>query len=79
MVDAQLFRDGTPVSLTHSGPIMVSNTTFNFLIESFEASDSGNYTCRAAVHSNSTFLNTSNGSLSNTLRATTGEQLTLTI
>ena len=57
MVDAQLSRDGTPLTLT--GPT-VAGTTFTYIIQldSFGRNDSGNYTCTAAVRPQqpSTFL-----------------------
>ena len=48
MVDTQLSRDGTPLTL--NGPT-VSGTTFTYTrrFESFGRSDSGNYTCTASV------------------------------
>ena len=48
MVDTQLSRDGTLLALT--GPT-VSGTTFTYTrqFESFERSDSGNYTCTASI------------------------------
>jgi hypothetical protein len=48
MVEVQLSRDGTPLTLT--GPT-VSGTTFTYTrrFESFGRSDSGNYTCTATV------------------------------
>ena len=48
MVDTQLFRDGTPLTLT--GPT-VSGTTFIYTtqLNSFGRSDSGNYTCTATI------------------------------
>ena len=48
MVDAQLSRDGTPLTLT--GPT-VTGTTFTYTIQldSFGRNDSGNYTCSATV------------------------------
>ena len=51
MVDAQLSRDEIRLNLT--GPT-VSGTTFTYTrqFESFERSDSGNYTCTAVVEPN---------------------------
>ena len=48
MVDAQLSRDGTPLTLT--GPT-IRDTTFTYTrwFETFGRSDSGNYTCAATV------------------------------
>ena len=48
MVDAQLSRDGTPLTL--SGPT-VTGTTFTYTtqLDSFGRNDSGNYTCSATV------------------------------
>ena len=48
MVDTQLSRDGTPLTL--SGPT-VAGTTFTYTIQldSFEWSDSGNYTCTVTL------------------------------
>ena len=50
MVMAQLFRDGTPLTLTGQ---TVSGTTFTFntTVNSFSESDSGSYTCTATVTS----------------------------
>ena len=66
MVDAQLSRDGTPLTLT--GPT-VAGTTFTYTIQlnSFGRSDSGNYTCTATVRPQppSTFL-TESGEQSDT-------------
>ena len=58
MVDAQLSRDGTPLTLT--GPT-VTGTTFTYTIQldSFGRNDSGNYNCSATVRrvqSTSTYL-----------------------
>ena len=56
-VDAQLSRDGIPLTL--AGPI-VTGTTFTYTIQlnSFGRSDSGNYTCTATIrpHPTSTYL-----------------------
>ena len=75
MVDAQLSRDGTPLTLT--GPT-VAGTTFTYTIQldSFGRNDSGNYTCTATVrpHPNSTFL-AGNDTLSDTVRITSGKNL----
>ena len=72
MVDVQLSRDGTPLTLT--GPT-VAGTTFIYTIQlnSFGRSDSGSYTCTATVrpHPPSTFL-TESGEQSDTVRVTTG-------
>ena len=48
LVDVQLSRDGTPLTLT--GPT-VTGTTFAYTIqlESFNRRDAGNYTCTATV------------------------------
>ena len=48
MVDAQLSRDGTPLALPN---VTVTGTTFTYttVVNSFERSDSGNYTCTATV------------------------------
>jgi hypothetical protein len=48
MVDTELFRDETPLTLT--GP-SIRDTTFTYTrrFESFGRSDSGNYTCTATV------------------------------
>ena len=53
MVDAQLSRDGTPLTLT--GPT-VTGTTFTYTtqINSFGRIDSGNYVCTATVRSKPT-------------------------
>ena len=58
MVDAQLSRDETPLTLT--GPT-VTGTTFTYTtqLDSFGRNDSGNYTCSATVtraQSSSTYL-----------------------
>ena len=48
MVDAQLFRDETPLTLT--GPTVIDTTfTYTTQIDSFGRNDSGNYTCSATV------------------------------
>ena len=48
MVDAQLSRDGTPLTLTS---LTVTGTTFTYTsaVNSFGRSDSGNYTCTATI------------------------------
>ena len=71
MVDAQLSRDGTPLTLT--GPT-VAGTTFTYTIQlnSFGRTESGNYTCTATVSSSSSFL-TGSGSQSGTARVTVGK------
>ena len=73
MVDAQLSRDGTPLTLT--GPT-VAGTIFTYTIQldSFGRNDSGNYTCIATVrpHPHSTYIAPSN-TLSHTVRVTTGK------
>ena len=48
MVDTQLSRDGTPLTLTGS---TIRDTTFTYTtqINSFGRSDSGRYTCTATV------------------------------
>ena len=52
-VDVQIYRDGTPLALTH---LRRTGTTFTYTIklESFDAGDSGNYTCTATVRPQST-------------------------
>ena len=54
-VDAQLSRDGTPLTL--NGPT-VTGTTFTYtrLIESFGRNDSGNYTCTASIQPRPTLI-----------------------
>ena len=49
MVDAQLFRNGTPLSNPAMSP--ATGTTFNYTarLNSFGRSDSGDYTCTATV------------------------------
>ena len=48
MVDAQLSKDGTPLTLT--GRTMTDTTfTYTTQLVSFRRSDSGNYTCTATV------------------------------
>ena len=73
MVDAQLSRNGTPLTLTAP---TVAGTTFTYTIQlnSFGRSDSGNYTCTATVRPqpSSTFL-TESGEQSNTARITVGK------
>ena len=67
MVDAQLSRDGTMLSLT--GPA-VTSTTFIFTrrFETFRRSDSGNYTCIATVRPQPTSVYlTGSGILDNTV------------
>ena len=58
MVDAQLSRDGTPLALPS---VTVIGTTFTYttVVNSFERSDSGNYTCTATVRPQpaATYLN----------------------
>ena len=56
MVDTQLSRDGTPLSLT--GPTVIGIRTFTYTtqLNSFGRNDSGNYTCTATVRSNSSHL-----------------------
>ena len=72
IVDAQLSRDGTPLTLT--GPT-VAGTTFTYTIQldSFEKNGSGNYTCTATVRpqQSSTFL-TGGSVLSNTVSIKAG-------
>ena len=72
MVDAQLSRDGTPLTLT--GPT-VAGTTFTYTIQlnSFGNDDIGNYTCTAMVRPQqpSTFL-TESSEQSDTARVTSG-------
>ena len=57
MVDAQLSRDGTPLTLTNP---TVTGTTFTYTtqLNSFGRSDSGNYICTATVRPqpSSTFI-----------------------
>jgi hypothetical protein len=72
MVDAQLLRDGTP--LTRIGPI-VSGTTFTYTtqLNSFGRSNSGNYTCMANVRPKLTAVYlTGTSSGTNTTRITIG-------
>ena len=48
MVDVQLSRDGTPLTLT--GPTLTGTAiTYTTQLNSFGRSDSGNYTCTATV------------------------------
>ena len=72
MVDAQLSRDGTPLTLTSQ---TVTGTTFTYTrrFESFGRSDSGNYTCTATIRPqpSSTYL-TGSGSQSDTAKITIG-------
>ena len=55
MVDVQLFRDGTPLTLF--GPT-ATGTKFTFLTEVITFNDSyvGNYNCSATVQSSSQFI-----------------------
>ena len=47
-VEAQLSRDGTPLTLTD--PTMTGTTfTYTILLDSFSRNDSGNYTCTVTV------------------------------
>ena len=72
MVDAQLSRDGTPLTVTH---LTVADTIFTYTIQldSFGWSDSGNYACTTTVRPqpHSTFL-TESGEQSDTVRVTAG-------
>ena len=73
MVDAQLSRDGTPLTL--SGPT-VAGTTFTYTIQldSFEWSDSGNYTCTATLRPRPPLpYLIASGTLLHTVRVTTGK------
>jgi hypothetical protein len=57
MVDAQLVRDGTPLTLSDPA---VNNTTFTYTtMLKFGENDVGNYTCTATAkpHPTSTHLN----------------------
>jgi hypothetical protein len=73
MVEAQLFRDGTPLTLTAP---TVSGTIFTYAtqLNSFGRSDSGNYTCTATTRPQptATYLSGSD-SLNNTAEVTIGE------
>ena len=72
MVDAQLSRDGTPLTLT--GPTVAGiPLTYTIQLDSFGRNDSGNYTCTASVRPQppSIFLTTSSV-LHNTARVTAG-------
>ena len=79
MVDAQLSRDETPLTL--SGPT-VTGTTFTYTrrFESFGRTDSGYYTCTATVtpHSSSTYLS-GTGSGTNTAKIITISGVYLTL
>ena len=48
LVDAQLFSDGTPLTLTG---LTVIGTTFTYTtqLKSFGDSDAGNYSCRSTI------------------------------
>ena len=74
MVDAQLSRNGTPLTLT--GPT-VTGTTFTYTIQldSFGRNDSGNYNCSATVKPKptSSYL-VGEQTLSNVVRVTTGNK-----
>ena len=74
MVDVQLFRDGTALTLT--GPAM-ANTTFNYTIQlnSFSITDVGNYTCNATIRPmmSSTYITGNEILESDTIQVTTGE------
>ena len=72
MVDAELSRDGTPLTL--SDPTVTGTRfTYSMRFESFGRTDSGNYTCIAEVtpQLSSTYL-TGSGSGTNTAKITTG-------
>ena len=75
MVDAQLSRDGTPLTLTD--PI-VTGTTFTYTtqLSPFGRTDSGNYTCNATVRPQSlttaTYLIASKRCQSDVIKITTG-------
>ena len=78
MVDVQISQpDGMPLTLT--GPT-VTGTTFTYTTQfnSFERSDSGNYTCNATVRPqpSSTYL-TGMGTMLDTARITTGRLMKL--
>ena len=48
MVDTQLSKDGTPLSLT--GPTVTGTTlTYTIQLNTFDRRDAGNYTCTATV------------------------------
>ena len=73
MVDAQLSRDGTPLTLTRptvSGTSFIYATQFN----SFGRTDSGNYTCSATVRPqpNAVYL-TGNEMLTSVINIETGK------
>ena len=73
MVDAQLSRDGTPLTLT--GPTMAGTTfTYTIQFDSFRRNDSGNYTCTATARPQpaSSYIN-ANSTTSCTVRVTTGK------
>ena len=74
IVDAQLSRDETPLTLTGS---TVTGTTFTYTIQldSFGRNDSGNYTCSATVRPKptSSYL-VGEQTLSNEVRVTTGNK-----
>ena len=71
-VDAQLSRDGTPVTL--ADPTMTGTTfTYTKQFESFGRSDSGNYTCTATIRPQpSAAYLTGSGSQSDTAKITIG-------
>ena len=75
MVDVQLSRDGAPLTPTNS---TVALPTFIILytqeLDSFERSDSGNYTCTAVIRPQPTLAYlTESDLLSNTITITSGE------
>ena len=76
VVDTQLSRDGTPLTVTH---LTVADTIFTYTIQldSYGWNDSGNYTCTATVRPqpHSTFLITTESSeSSDTVRVTAGSR-----
>jgi hypothetical protein len=72
MVEAQLLRDGTPLTLTEQ---TIRGTTFTYTtqINSFGRSDSGNYTCTVTVEPEPTLTYvTGNKTLSATVNIKAG-------
>ena len=74
MVDAQLFRDGTPLTLT--GPT-ITGTKFTFEVEVISFNDNyvGNYNCSATVQSSSQFIIGMEQGMAPLIRLTIGKLL----
>ena len=79
-VEAQLSRDGTPLTLT--GPT-VTGTTFTYTrqFESFGRNDSGNYTCMTTItpQPSSIYLTGSEAIVSNSISIKAGMSMTMIV